>query len=85
LLRLTLFVGLPDLVDVASGPGHCFAVAKDGKGYSWGLGNNWQLGQGKDIDVEAVPLVLRGSTITDDVKFTSVDCGGSFAFLGTFL
>lgn len=85
MLPLTLSVGLTDIVDVASGPGHCFAVAKDGKGYSWGLNNNWQLGQGKELEDEPLPLVLRGSTITDDVKFVSVGCGGSFNFLGTYL
>lgn len=77
--------GVPEVVDVAAGPDHCFVITKDGKGYSWGLGNNFQLGQGNNIEEEKLPLVLRGSTITDDVKFVSVGCGGSFNFLATNL
>ncbi|CAN7991219.1 unnamed protein product, partial [Ixodes hexagonus] len=52
--------GLPPCVDIACGDSVSFAVTKEGKVFSWGLGNNGQLGHGNDEDVhEPKPMTSK--------------------------
>lgn len=46
--------------------GECcsFAVTKDGKAYSWGMGSNQQLGCGSDDD-QLEPVLLTGVQVKD--------------------
>lgn len=46
--------------------GECcsFAVTKDGKAYSWGMGSNQQLGVGSDDD-QSEPVLLTGVQVKE--------------------
>lgn len=63
-----------EFASAAAGPGHSVMITKEGKAYSCGLNNNFQLGQGIDGEDVMVATIMRGSQITDAIKFTSVDC-----------
>lgn len=56
--------------------GECcsFAVTKDGKVYSWGMGSNQQLGLGSDDDQDT-PTLITGAQVKDR-NVVSVSSGG---------
>ena len=57
--------GLKDIVKIASASHYNYAFNGDGQAYSWGLGYNYVLGNGKEITVEEPhivnPLFWRGN------------------------
>ena len=60
----TVVPNLPPIVHVAAGTDHSFAVADNGRVYSWGFSANYQTGQGTTDDIE-VPTLIDNSAIRD--------------------
>ncbi|POW06412.1 hypothetical protein PSHT_10392 [Puccinia striiformis] len=52
------------VIDISSGTRHNLAVDNQGNGYSWGLGQSNELGQGKDADGEEIELVEAPKLLT---------------------
>ena len=71
---------LKDVVKVAAGTDHSFAITKDGKVYSWGFSANYQTGQGTDDDIE-VPTLIDNTAIRDR-KIIWAGAGGQYSILG---
>ncbi|KAK0616508.1 regulator of chromosome condensation 1/beta-lactamase-inhibitor protein II [Immersiella caudata] len=72
--------GLSDIVKVAAGTDHSFAITKDGKVYSWGFSANYQTGQGTTEDIP-VPTLIDNSAIRDR-KIIFAGAGGQYSVLG---
>ncbi|KAK4452670.1 putative regulator of chromosome condensation protein [Podospora aff. communis PSN243] len=72
--------GVSDIVKVAAGTDHSFAITKDGKVYSWGFSANYQTGQGTTEDIP-VPTLIDNSAIRDR-KIIFAGAGGQYSILG---
>ncbi|KAK0751438.1 regulator of chromosome condensation 1/beta-lactamase-inhibitor protein II [Schizothecium vesticola] len=72
--------GLENVVAVAAGTDHSFAITKEGKVYSWGFSANYQTGQGTTQDIEMPTLV--DNTAIRDRKIVWAGAGGQFSVLG---
>ncbi|KAK3384653.1 putative regulator of chromosome condensation protein [Lasiosphaeria ovina] len=80
LLNPTAVAGVSDVVHVAAGTDHSFAVTAQGKVYSWGFSANYQTGQGTDDDIET-PTLIDNSAIRDR-KIVWAGAGGQYSILG---
>lgn len=72
--------GLENVVAVAAGTDHSFAITEDGKVYSWGFSANYQTGQGTTQDVE-VPTLVDNTAIRGR-KIVWAGAGGQYSVLG---
>jgi len=68
---------LKDITDVSTGSSCSYAIDKDGKAYSWGFGENLQLG-GDDESDRATPMLLSSKQV-DNRIVTQIDAGGQHA------
>ncbi|KAL2022431.1 hypothetical protein VTK56DRAFT_5260 [Thermocarpiscus australiensis] len=80
LLVPTLVPDIKDVVSVAAGTDHSFAITKDGKVYSWGFSANYQTGQGTTDDIESPTLI--DNTAIRDRKIIFAGAGGQYSILG---
>ena len=71
---------IKDVVSVAAGTDHSFAITKDGKVYSWGFSGNYQTGQGTTDDIET-PELIDNSAIRDR-KIIFAGAGGQYGIVG---
>lgn len=55
-------VGLSEIVDIGAGYYHSFAIDKEGRLYTWGLNDDWQLGNGTTTSSE-LPIRLSLSNV----------------------
>lgn len=53
-----------DILELACGESCSFAITKDGKAYSWGIGTNQQLGLGSEDDKDE-PTLITGAQVKD--------------------
>lgn len=78
---------LPKMKFVACGTDHSMALsAEDGSAWTWGFGQTYQLGHGKDPDAddpddEIIPKRIK-NTATTDITMTCAAAGGQFSVLG---
>ncbi|XP_077151737.1 regulator of chromosome condensation isoform X1 [Ranitomeya variabilis] len=75
----TLISKLPKIATVACGPSVSFAVSKDGRVFSWGMGTNQQLGTGEEDDVWS-PYEMTGKQL-ENREVLSVSSGGQHTVL----
>ncbi|XP_069080213.1 regulator of chromosome condensation isoform X3 [Pleurodeles waltl] len=75
----TLISGLPSVSLVACGASVSYAVTKDGRVFSWGMGTNYQLGTGEEEDVWS-PIEMMGKQLENRVVL-SVSSGGQHTVL----
>lgn len=77
-------IPIPDdlpISQISAGPRYSVVVARNGQAYSWGLGQNSELGQGDEETVET-PTVLRSKALRGAVSL-SASAGGQHAILLT--
>ncbi|KAK5654641.1 hypothetical protein OQA88_6962 [Cercophora sp. LCS_1] len=72
--------GLKDVIKVAAGTDHSFAITKEGKVYSWGFSANYQTGQGTTDDI-GTPTLIDNTAIRDR-KIIWAGAGGQYSVLG---
>lgn len=72
--------GLPPCVDISCGDSVSFAVTAEGRVFSWGLGDNLQLGHGDDSEDVHEPKVMTGKLISSK-KALLVSGGGQHALI----
>ncbi|XP_078538714.1 regulator of chromosome condensation isoform X2 [Lissotriton helveticus] len=75
----TLIPGLPSVSSVACGASVSYAVTKDGRVFSWGMGTNYQLGNGEEDDAWS-PFEMVGKQLENRVVL-SVSSGGQHTVL----
>ncbi|KAM4044542.1 regulator of chromosome condensation [Anomaloglossus baeobatrachus] len=75
----TLISKLPKIATVACGASVSYAVAKDGRVFSWGMGTNQQLGTGEEDDVWS-PYEMTGKQL-ENREVLSVSSGGQHTVL----
>ena len=80
LLVPTVVPGVTDVVCVAAGTDHSFAITKRGEVYSWGFSANYQTGQGTTDDI-VVPTRIDNSAIRDR-KIVFAGAGGQYGIVG---
>ncbi|KAK4186381.1 putative regulator of chromosome condensation protein [Podospora australis] len=68
-----------DVVQVAAGTDHSFAVTKEGKVYSWGFSANYQTGQGTTDDIKEPTLI--DNTAIRDRKIVYSGGGGQYGIV----
>ena len=77
-----LYTELSDIVDIACGNNHCLARDQKGMVFTWGIGEQHQLGRRQieridtDLKRSLVPQPLR----TGKTKFTSIYCAADHSF-----
>lgn len=77
-----LYTELSNIVDIACGNNHCLARDQKGMVFTWGIGEQHQLGRRQieridtDLKRSLVPQPLR----TGKTKFTSIFCGADHSF-----
>ncbi len=76
----TVVPDIDDVVHVAAGTDHSFAITRDGKVYTWGFSANYQTGQGTTDDIEK-PTVIDNSAIRDR-KIIFAGAGGQYSIIG---
>jgi regulator of chromosome condensation len=76
----TVVPDIKDVVRVAAGTDHSFAITREGKVYSWGFSANYQTGQGTTDDIEA-PTRIENSAIRDR-KIVFAGAGGQYGIVG---
>ncbi|KAK4126809.1 RCC1/BLIP-II, partial [Parathielavia appendiculata] len=76
----TIVPDIKDVVSVAAGTDHSFAITRDGKVYSWGFSANYQTGQGTTDDIEA-PTRIENTAIRDR-KIVFAGAGGQYGIVG---
>ncbi|KAK1753985.1 putative regulator of chromosome condensation protein [Echria macrotheca] len=79
LLVPTSVAGVENIVKVAAGTDHSFAITEDGKVYSWGFSANYQTGQGTMEDIK-VPTLIDNTAIRDR-KIIWAGAGGQYSIL----
>jgi len=70
------------IVSVTAGTDNSFAVAGDGKVYSWGFSSNYQTGIGQTEDVETPTLV--DNSVVRDKKLIYAGAGGQFSVVASY-
>jgi len=80
LVQPTAIEGLSNIVKVAAGTDHSFAITKDGKVYSWGFSTNYQTGQGTTDDIKTPTLI--DNTAIRGRKIIWAGAGGQYSILG---
>jgi regulator of chromosome condensation len=76
----TVVPDIEDVVHVAAGTDHSFAITRDGKVYTWGFSANYQTGQGTTDDIEK-PTIIDNSAIRDR-KIIFAGAGGQYSIIG---
>ncbi|KAJ4287426.1 hypothetical protein N0V88_007699 [Collariella sp. IMI 366227] len=76
----TAIPGIKNVVAVAAGTDHSFAVTAEGRVYSWGFSANYQTGQGTMDDIPE-PMLIDNSAIKDR-KVVFAGAGGQYGILG---
>ncbi|KAL2266015.1 hypothetical protein VTJ83DRAFT_5367 [Remersonia thermophila] len=80
LLVPTIVPDIKNVVKVAAGTDHSFAITEEGHVYSWGFSANYQTGQGTTDDIEA-PTRIDNSAIRDR-KIVFAGAGGQYGIVG---
>lgn len=75
----TVIPDLPKIASVACGASVSYAVSKDGRVFSWGMGTNQQLGTGEEEDVWS-PYEMIGKQL-ENRAVLSVSSGGQHTVL----
>jgi len=76
----TLVPGLPPIASIACGTHHNIAIARDGTAYSWGFGENYQVGQGPKGEDILTPTQIM-NTAVKEVSLSFAGCGGQFSVM----
>ncbi|KAK6353214.1 hypothetical protein TWF696_005196 [Orbilia brochopaga] len=76
----TVVPGLPPIVKVACGTHHNIALDRNGKAYSWGFGENFQVGQGPAGEDILTPTLIDNTAVRNEI-LTFAGCGGQFSVL----
>ncbi|KAJ6256117.1 Alsin [Drechslerella dactyloides] len=76
----TVVPGLPPIVKVACGTHHNIALDQNGKAYSWGFGENFQVGQGPAGEDILTPTLIDNTAVRNEI-LTFAGCGGQFSVL----
>ncbi|KAF4441583.1 hypothetical protein F53441_11987 [Fusarium austroafricanum] len=79
LFKPTVQPDTKDIVAVAAGTDNNFAIAKDGKVFSWGFSSNYQTGQGTIDDIHT-PTVIDNTAIRGK-KIIGAGAGGQYSVL----
>ncbi|RGP70289.1 hypothetical protein FSPOR_4191 [Fusarium sporotrichioides] len=79
LFKPTAQPDVKDIVSVAAGTDNSFAIASDGKVYSWGFSSNYQTGQGTIDDIHTPTLV--DNTAIREKKIIGAGAGGQYSVL----
>ncbi|KAF5019822.1 hypothetical protein F66182_8191 [Fusarium sp. NRRL 66182] len=77
LFKPTVQSDIKDIVAVAAGTDNSFAIASDGKVYSWGFSSNYQTGQGTIDDIHT-PTVIDNTAIRGK-KIIGAGAGGQYS------
>ncbi|EGU73542.1 hypothetical protein FOXB_15948, partial [Fusarium oxysporum f. sp. conglutinans Fo5176] len=81
LFRPTVQPDHNDIVTVAAGTDNSFAIASDGKVFSWGFSGNYQTGQGTTDDIHT-PTVIDNTAIRGK-QIIGAGAGGQYSALFT--
>ncbi|KAF3907359.1 Alsin [Arthrobotrys entomopaga] len=76
----TIVPGLPPIVKVACGTHHNIAIDIHGKAYSWGFGENFQVGQGPAGEDVLTPTLIDNTAVRNEM-LTFAGCGGQFSVM----
>ena len=68
------------IVHLSAGTRHNLAVSRDGNAYSWGSGNQCELGLGPDVEVQPVPSRVKSKAL-DGWKVEAAGAGGQHCVL----
>lgn len=79
LLVPTVVPDIKNVVKVAAGTDHSFAITKEGHVYSWGFSANYQTGQGTTEDIKA-PTRIENSAVKDR-KIVFAGAGGQYGII----
>ncbi|KAJ4251088.1 hypothetical protein NW762_011740 [Fusarium torreyae] len=79
LFKPTLQPDTKDIVAVAAGTDNNFAIASDGKVFSWGFSSNYQTGQGTIDDIHTPTLI--DNTAIRGKKIIGAGAGGQYSVL----
>ncbi|RBR04237.1 hypothetical protein FVER53590_01711 [Fusarium verticillioides] len=79
LFKPTIQPDAKDIVAVAAGTDNNFAIASDGKVYSWGFSSNYQTGQGTIDDIHTPTLI--DNTAIRGKKIIGAGAGGQYSVL----
>ncbi|KAL4724448.1 hypothetical protein ACLX1H_009064 [Fusarium chlamydosporum] len=79
LFKPTVQPDVKDVVSVAAGTDNNFAIASDGKVYSWGFSSNYQTGQGTIDDIHTPTLI--DNTAIRGKKIIGAGAGGQYSVL----
>lgn len=80
LVAPTVVPDIGNVIHVAAGTDHSFAITSDGKVYTWGFSANYQTGQGTTDDIEK-PTVIDNTAIRDR-KIIFAGAGGQYSIIG---
>ncbi|RGP61320.1 hypothetical protein FLONG3_10554 [Fusarium longipes] len=79
LFKPTVQPDVKDIVSVAAGTDNNFAIASDGKVFSWGFSSNYQTGQGTIDDIHTPTLI--DNTAIRGKKIIGAGAGGQYSVL----
>ncbi|KAF4993132.1 hypothetical protein FGRMN_6689 [Fusarium graminum] len=79
LFKPTIQPDVKNIVTVAAGTDNNFAIASDGKVYSWGFSSNYQTGQGTIDDIHTPTLI--DNTAIRGKKMIGAGAGGQYSVL----
>ena len=80
LVTPTELPNLPKMIKVYSGTHHNIAIDEEGRAWSWGFGESYQVGQGPPGEDIEVPTMIE-NTATKDVRMVIGGAGGQFSVL----
>ncbi|KAF3926834.1 Alsin [Dactylellina cionopaga] len=76
----TLVPDLPPIAKVACGTHHNIAIDINGKAYSWGFGENFQVGQGPAGEDIITPTLIDNTAVRNE-RLMFAGCGGQFSVM----
>ena len=76
----TVIPGVPKMIFAACGTHHNIGISEAGEPFSWGYGDNWQVGQGPSCGDVKVPTKIV-NTATQNVRMITGGAGGQFSVL----
>ncbi|KAF3940090.1 Alsin [Dactylella cylindrospora] len=76
----TVVPGLPPIARVACGTHHNIALDVNGRAYSWGFGENFQVGQGPPGEDILTPTLIDNTAVRNE-NLLFAGCGGQFSVL----
>lgn len=77
----TKLFGLPNIRAIICGSHHNIAVDSEGKAWSWGLGESFQVGQGPTEDDVVIPTRIQ-NTATSSINLLCGGASAQFSILG---